>query len=205
MDIDVTVIKHEIRQGAYYDSVVLMQLQRALAELPDVIDAGVVMATPANLELLTASGFDVAHIDVKSDDLLIMVKAEQGEVAEDAISQVDDLLKRKRSKTTHDFRPKSLAAASEYVPEADWVMVSVPGRYAVGVTDAALDIGKHVFLYSDNVSVEDEARLKQKAQEKGLLVMGPDCGTAIINGFGLGFANHVRHGNIGVVGGKSVV
>jgi FdrA protein len=78
--------------------------------------------------------------------------------------------------------------------------VSVPGRYAAGVAREALDLGKHVFLYSDNVSLEDEIALKKTAREKGLLVMGPDCGTAIINGIGLGFANRVRRGSIGVVG-----
>jgi FdrA protein len=80
------------------------------------------------------------------------------------------------------------------------VLVSVPGRYAAGVARDALDLGKHVFLYSDNVSLEDEIALKKTAREKGLLVMGPDCGTAIINGVGLGFANRVRRGPIGLVG-----
>jgi FdrA protein len=80
------------------------------------------------------------------------------------------------------------------------VLISVPGRYAAKVARDALDLDKHVFLYSDNVSLEDELSLKQKAREKGLLVMGPDCGTAIINGIGLGFANRVRRGKIGLVG-----
>ena len=47
-----SIIKTEIRSGAYYDSVILMQLQRSLAELAGVEDAGVVMGTEANLELL---------------------------------------------------------------------------------------------------------------------------------------------------------
>ncbi|GAG53265.1 unnamed protein product, partial [marine sediment metagenome] len=80
------------------------------------------------------------------------------------------------------------------------VLVSVPGRYAAKVARDALDINKHVFLYSDNVSLEDEVALKKTAKEKGLLVMGPDCGTAIVNGIGLGFANHVNRGPIGLVG-----
>ena len=80
------------------------------------------------------------------------------------------------------------------------MLISVPGRYAAGVAREALELGKHVFLYSDNVSLEDEIALKKTAREKGLLVMGPDCGTAIINGIGLGFANRVRRGGIGVVG-----
>jgi FdrA protein len=93
-----------------------------------------------------------------------------------------------------------LNAAVKQLPDASWVLVSVPGRYAAGVAREALELGKHVFLYSDNVSLEDEIALKKSAREKGLLVMGPDCGTAIINGIGLGFANRVRRGSIGVVG-----
>jgi FdrA protein len=85
------------------------------------------------------------------------------------------------------------------LPEAQWVLISVPGRYAAQVTRQALDLDKHVFLYSDNVSLEDEIELKQTASQKGLLVMGPDCGTAIVNGIGLGFANKVRRGPIGMV------
>ncbi len=85
------------------------------------------------------------------------------------------------------------------LPGAAWVMISVAGRYAAGVARQALRLGKHVFLFSDNVSVEDEIGLKQMAVRAGLLVMGPDCGTALIGGAGLGFANQVRRGPIGVV------
>ena len=191
--------KHEIRAGAYYDSVVLMQLQKALAGLPGMIDAGVVMATPANRDLLLATGFDLSGMDAKADDLLIVVKAESEADAASAIGQVDELLKRRRSTTAQDFQPRSLKGAVSNLPDAQWVLISVPGRYAAGVAEEALDLGKHVFLYSDNVSLEDEIRLKQKARDNGLLLMGPDCGTAIINGVGLGFANRVRKGDIGIV------
>jgi FdrA protein len=85
------------------------------------------------------------------------------------------------------------------LPDASWVMVSVAGRYAGAVARQSLRAGKHVFLFSDNVSVEEEIALKQQASEAGLLVMGPDCGTALIGGMGLGFANKVRKGPIGVV------
>jgi FdrA protein len=149
-------LKVEIRPGTYFDSIVLMQLQRKLAALPGIEDAGVVMATPANKELL--EGFELLSpegVQAGPDDLLIVVKA--------------------------------------------WVLISTPGRYATDVANKALDHGKNVFLYSDNVSQNDEIQLKQKALEKGVLVMGPDCGTAIINGVGLGFANRVRVGAIGLV------
>ncbi len=193
------ITRNEIRAGAYYDSVVLMQLQRALADLPGVIDAGVVMATPANCELLEASGLP-ADRDAGSDDLLIVVKAEDESSAEAALGQVDELLIRRRSSQVQAFRPRSLEAAVKQLPGADWVLISVPGRYAASVSKEALRLGKHVFLFSDNVSVADELALKNEGREKGLLVMGPDCGTAIINGVGLGFANRVRRGSIGIVG-----
>src|SRR5690606_17820983 len=194
------VTRHEVRSGAYFDSVVLMQLQKALAELPGVRDAGVVMATPANCELLTASGFALETIAAGPDDLLIMVTAGDEGAATGAIAQVDELLRRRRSATaTQSFRPRSLATAAQQLPAARWVLVSVPGRYAAAVAEEALDLGRHVFLYRDNVTLEDEVRLKQKARARGLLLMGPDCGTAIVNGVGLGFANRVRRGPVGLV------
>lgn len=196
-----TVTKWNVRAGAYYDSVVLMQLQRGLLELSGVIDAGVVMATQANRDLLAANNLLPESIIANPDDLLIVVKAEAEDLAADAIGKVDELLaRRKSSAVSQDFRPRSLSSAVKQLPGANWVLISVPGRYAAGVAREALDLGKHVFLYSDNVSLEDEITLKKIAREKGLLVMGPDCGTAIINDIGLGFANRVRRGGIGIVG-----
>ena len=195
-----TVTKYDVRRGAYYDSVVLMQLQRGLIGLPGVLDAGVVMATPANCDLLAANSLLPDSITASPDDLLIVVKAESEPAGKAALDQVDDLLAKKRSSISQDFRPRSLSSAAKQLPEANWVLVSIPGRYAAGVAREALDLNKHVFLYSDNVSLEDELALKKTAREKGLLVMGPDCGTAIINGVGLGFANRVRRGPIGLVG-----
>ncbi|PKO05352.1 MAG: hypothetical protein CVU41_11995 [Chloroflexi bacterium HGW-Chloroflexi-3] len=194
------VIRAEIRSGSYFDSAVLMQLQRSLAQLDGVDDAGVVMGTEENKEIL-------AHIDLvtpevmasKSDDLVIVVRAADEDTALGAIGQVDELLTRKKSNVDQEYRPKTLASAAEMLPDASWVLISVAGRFAANVARQALDLGKHVFLFSDNVSVEDEVSLKAKAAEKGLLVMGPDCGTAMISGNGLGFANKIRKGPIGVV------
>jgi len=194
------MIQYEIRAGSYYDSIVLMQLQKALAALDGVQDAGVVMATTANRDLLAAGGLLPEGIEAKADDLLIVVQGESETAVSAALSQIDSLLtKRATPDTTQDFRPRSLDAALKMQPDAGWVLVSVPGRYAAGVAEDALRQGKHVFLYSDNVSLEDEVRLKQLAQAKGLMLMGPDCGTAIINGVGLGFANRVHRGRIGIV------
>jgi len=196
-----TIVKWNIRAGAYYDSVVLMQLQRGLLELQGIVDAGVVMATQANRDLLATNNLLPDSITANPDDLLIVVKANDETSAMGAIDKVDELLARRKSTSvSQDFRPRSLSGAVKQLPEADWVLISVPGRYAASVAREALALGKHVFLYSDNVLLEDEIALKKSAREKGLLVMGPDCGTAIINGIGLGFANHVRRGSIGVVG-----
>jgi len=204
----VTATRAEIRSGAYHDSVVLMQLQRALLALPQVLDVGVVMGTAANKEILAQSDLMPPEAQTAAaDDLIIVLRAQDESAVKAALAQVDELLTRKRatdvrepqSNGEQEFRPKSLETAVEMLPDAQWVLVSVPGRYAAGVAREALRLGKHVFLFSDNVSIEDEISLKQTAAEKGLLVMGPDCGTAIVNGVGLGFANRVRHGPIGMV------
>jgi len=196
-----TAIKSEIRRGAYYDSVILMQLQRELAALPGVLDAGVVMGTDANKDILIQSDLLTPEAQAAAaDDLIIVVKAEDEATAADAVSKVDELLSQRQSSTAQEgYRPKSLPSAAQMLPEANWLLISVAGQYAAGVAREGLDLGKHIFLFSDNVSLEDEVELKQKARDKGLLVMGPDCGTAIVNGVGLGFANRVRRGPIGVV------
>lgn len=200
------MIRTEIRPGAYYDSVILMHLQRALITLENVEDAGVMMGTEANKEILAQSSLLTADGKAAGpDDLIIAVRAPDDQIAEEALDQVDALINERRSNnggadSTSAYRPKTLNAALQSLPEARWVLVSVPGKYATDVSRDALRAGKNVFLYSDNVSLEDELALKESAAAKGLLVMGPDCGTAIVNGVGLGFANRVRRGNIGVIG-----
>ncbi|HMN27742.1 MAG TPA: acyl-CoA synthetase FdrA [Caldilineaceae bacterium] len=196
------MVRTEVRRGAYYDSVVLMQLQRALAALPGVTQAGVVMATPANKEVLAGSALLTPEAEVAAaDDLVIAVEAANAEQATAALAQVEHLLtRRSQSSTPDEYQPKTLAAAVQMLPAARWVLVSTPGRFAAGVAHDALQLGKNVFLYSDNVALAEEVALKQQAAARGLLLMGPDCGTAIINGIGLGFANRVRRGSIGLVG-----
>ncbi len=198
------IIEVEVRSGAYYDSVILMQLQRALAGQAGIIDAGAVMGTNANKELLAQSGMLVSEAEVAgADDLIIVVKGKDETSAQAALSKVDELVSSRRSsRGDQDYHPRSVETAAQMLREAQWVLVSVPGRYAAGVARQALKLNKHVFLYSDNVSLDDEVSLKQEAAQKGLLVMGPDCGTAIVNGIGLGFANKVRRGPIGIVAGS---
>lgn len=195
-------MRTEIRRGAYYDSVVLMQLQRALARIDGVEDAGAVMGTPANKDLLAQNNLLSPEADqAGADDLILVVRAASDEAAAAALTEVDSLLRRRQSTAQDvDYRPKTLAAAVQLAPDAQWVLISTPGRYAAEVAREALALGRHVMLYSDNVSVEEEVALKREAARVGLLVMGPDCGTAIVNGVGLGFANAVQRGNIGLVG-----
>jgi FdrA protein len=195
------VTRSVVRAGAYHDSVVLMRLQRALAALPGVLDAGVVMATPANRELLAGSGLlSSGEIVAGPGDLLIAVKAESEAAAGEALARIDPLLQVRQAEAGGDFRPRSLATALRQLPEARWVLVSVPGRHAAAVADEALELGRNVFLYSDNVPLAEEVALKRKARERGLLVMGPDCGTAVVAGTGFGFSNRTRRGPIGLVG-----
>lgn len=193
----------QVRKGSYYDSIVLMQLQKALIDLPGVLDAGVVMGTDANRQLLEQGGW-LTHqtLDARAEDLIIAIKAQDDVAAQNALAQVDALLAR-RASPSPEFLPRSVESAATMLPHADWVLVSVPGRFAASVARDALALHRHVFLYSDNVPLDQEIELKQSAARQGLLVMGPDCGTAIINGVGLGFANRVRRGTrqrVGVVG-----
>jgi len=191
----------EIRRGAYYDSVVLMELQAALLRRPGVLNVGVMMATDANKDLLKENGLlNDEACAANPDDLIISIASEDHAAAEAALSAVDELLNRRRAAVQQDYAPKTLDAACKIQPDCNWVLISVPGRYAGDVARQALELGKNVFLYSDNVSREDEVKLKKQAGEHGLLMMGPDCGTAIINGVAFGFANAVRRGDIGLVG-----
>jgi FdrA protein len=194
-------IQSETRSGVYYDSAVLMKLQQSLLDLPGVLDAGVVMATEANKELLAQAGLLIAEVSGAGvNDLVIVVKGESEAAAKAALQRVDELIAARRSEgISAEYRSQSLESAVRRLPSAQWALISVPGRYAAGVAREALGMNRHVFLYSDNVSLEDEISLKQEAAQKGLLVMGPDCGTAIVNGVGLGFANKVRRGPIGLV------
>ncbi len=195
-----TILQTEIRRGVYCDSIVLMQLQVALAAQPGVAEAGAVMGTAANLDLLRQSGlYDPTLAGAGDSDLVLALRAESDDDATSALAQVDDLMARRSQTSSDTYQPHTLAAAIEQLPEASWVAISVPGRFAAGVAGQALELGRHVFMFSDNVRLEDEIKLKRQAGERGLMMMGPDCGTAIVGGVGLGFANRVRRGAVGLV------
>ena len=196
-----SVLRHRLERGRYFDSVVLMQLQRGLAAIDGVHEAGVVMATPANQELLVASGVLASPLaGARGDDLLIAVSASNTRIAETALARFEALVAARPTGAGAAYRPRSLRAGLARLPAARWVLVSVPGRYAAEVARQVLGAGRNVFLYSDNVSLEDEVELKRTAAARGLLVLGPDCGTSIVAGAGLGFANRVRSGPVGLVG-----
>ncbi len=194
------MILAEIRAGAYADSVVLLRLQRDLGGLPGIRDAAALMGTSANRELLRASGLWTGEAErAGPEDLLIVVRAEKEELGLEALGRVDELM-RQRSGSGAGYRPRSLETALRQLPGARFVAISIPGRYAAAEARRALEAGLHVFLFSDNVALDDEIALKQRAAERGLLMMGPDCGTALVGGAGFGFANRVRRGPLGLIG-----
>ncbi len=196
------ILKGYIRKGEYFDSVSLMIVSREINKFPGVVDSAVVMGTKENREILAAADLLLEDFDGTSDtDLLIAFKLESEERISEILAEIDQLFKNLRSGSddTEDFNPKSLAGGLRQLPDANLSLISIPGKYAAVEARKALDAGLHVMLFSDNVSIKDELELKQYAAGKGLLVMGPDCGTAIINGVPLAFANKVGKGDIGIV------
>ncbi|NCC52654.1 MAG: acyl-CoA synthetase FdrA [Spartobacteria bacterium] len=191
-----------IRQGIYFDSVTLMNMGRELSGMEGVVDAAIVMGTHENKAILQAAGLLIdLFADTSDSDLLIGVKLDDPSKEEQILEAVDVLLSKRKEVSEGDntFLPQSLDGALTVLPDANLVLISIAGRYAAFEAQKALDQGRHVMMFSDNVSIEDEVALKIVAREKGLLVMGPDCGTAIINGVPLAFANVVRRGKIGIV------
>jgi len=194
-----------VRRSAYHDSVALMLAQRQAKEQPGVDEVGLVMATDANKALLRESGLDFPGLaDAGPDDLVVAARASTAEAAQSAIALAQELLTRRRAGSGghppgDDHRPRTIASALRELPDARLAVISVPGRFARGVAREAIDAGLHVLMFSDNVPLEHEVELKTRAGRRGLLVMGPDCGTALIGGAALGFANRVRQGRIGLV------
>lgn len=197
------ITKTQIRGGEYYDSVTLLEVAQGLLDVEGIQDAAVVMGTPANKGILADADLLTPEAEAASaDDLVIAVRADSEEEAGKAMEEAEHLLKESRHPPQEEGLvrpPKSMAAAIKRLEGANMVLISVAGRYANDVASEALNRGLHVFLFSDNVSVEDEIALKERGREKGLLVMGPDAGTAIINGVALGFANDILRGPVGVV------
>ncbi|HZT97885.1 MAG TPA: hypothetical protein VFB34_13710, partial [Chloroflexota bacterium] len=186
----------------YYDSVKLMRVSVELESLPGIHAASAVMATPMNVELLRAQGFEGQALDAGAETLVVAIAGAGDHDVERAFDRLDELLSSSVAipGDTTAGPPRSLEAALRLHPQANLVVVAVPGQHAALEAWTALRAGRNVFLFSDNVSLSDEVKLKQAAASLGLVVMGPDCGTAMLGGIGLGFANRVRAGSIGLVG-----
>ncbi|HBL16126.1 MAG: hypothetical protein A2X36_16980 [Elusimicrobia bacterium GWA2_69_24] len=194
--------KGVIKKGEYFDSVTLMNVARRLGAVAGVTDSAVVMGTAANKSILKNSGLLLPEFAGAGDtDLLIAVQAGTETALADALRKADAYLKESRrgSSAKGGLRASSLDGALALLPGANLAVVSVAGRYAGGLAMDCLQKGLSVMLFSDNVPLETEVELKRFARDRGLIVMGPDCGTAIIHGVPLAFANAVRRGSVGVV------
>lgn len=197
------IIKAVVKRNAYYDSVTLMAISKKIEEINGVVNAVVSMGTEMNKELLQNAGLMTAEIEgAGPNDLVIAFKITDEAMASSVVGAVEEALKKKAAagSSESEVAPASIASAVKVLPDANLAIISLPGQYAAREAMKALKTGLHVMIFSDNVSLEDEVALKTYAHAAGLLVMGPDCGTAIINGKGLCFANAVNRGNIGIVG-----
>lgn len=192
-------VRGAVRAGLYLDSIFLMQVSDRIARAPGIRRASAVMATTANKGALAAASLaDPAFAGAGPDDLIVVVEGETEEAAVGALARIDEWLTPPRDAARRVAA--SLDEAVDLAPHATVVCISVPGEHAAAQAAAALERGLHAFIFSSGVSMADEVALKGRAHERGLLVMGPDCGTVMLGGAGLGFANAVRSGPIGIVG-----
>lgn len=201
-----SVIVNRVRRGFYADSVALMRISRSVSQLSGVIEASMMIGTPSNRALLADSGLlDPAGEAAQADDLIIAVRAADTAAAEAALAEAEKLLSGSPAKASSGAAHsgvrsvRGLASALAALPEANLALISVPGEFAAAEARQALARGLHVMMFSDNVSIEDEISLKQFALAQGLLLMGPDCGTALLGGAPIAFANVVAQGDVGII------
>jgi FdrA protein len=191
----------DVRAGLYHDSVSLMRISQALSSRPGVTVAVVAMATELNLGLAREAGFEIA--EAGPTDLLVAIRAESEAAVTDAGEELDrQFAALARGGQSGGPRAESAPRTTRSAArawDATLALVSVPGRHAFAEAMDAIDAGLSVMIFSDNMPVELEVLLKDRAKERGVLVMGPDCGTAVVGGAGLGFANVLRPGPVGVV------
>ena len=190
----------ELRPGAYADSVTLLQVSRTVQGLDGVVAAQVAMATALNVEVLTGMGFDVPA-EATTNDMVVALRLEDADALAAALAGVDRALRdanRREAGPSEEAPPRTTGSAFRRTSDAV-ALVSVPGPSAFVEAMDALEAGHDVMVFSDNVPLDQEIALKRVAAEAGLLVMGPDCGTAVVGGLGLGFANVVSPGPVGIV------
>lgn len=194
-------IESKILRNTYVDSMSLMALSTKVNKLPMVEQAMIGMGTDMNIQVIENVGLLTDEIKTATKaDLIIVVQTKTAGELPQAFAAIDELRNQKVEDTDQgDSAYSSMNQAMREDEDSSLVIFSVPGEYVAAEAMKALENDKHIMIFSDNVSVEDEIALKQYAHSKQLLVMGPDCGTAIINGVGLCFANKVRRGPIGVV------
>src|SRR5262245_11517330 len=198
-----SVTLNEVRRATYLDSIVLMRISRQIAALPGVEEAGLIIGTPANKEILRdANILGPEGSTADPSDLIIALRAADARAAEAALAEARRLIDQPSAlgTTAAIESSRTLRAAIRRLPAANLALISVPGDFAVAEARKAMELGLHVMIFSDNVPIADEATLKREARDRRIFVMGPDCGTAIIGGVPLGFANVVPTGDIGIVG-----
>ena len=190
-----------VLKNTYRDSVVLMRISRELESMQGVLQATALMGTANNKRLLEEVGLLVSSGETATpNDLVLALQVSSPDLEPAASERARHLLESRGSAGAGSgYRPRSLDGALEALPGANLALISVPGEYAAREAQKALDRGLHVLLFSDNVAIEEEVDLKRRAVESGLFMLGPDCGTAIINNVPLGFANAVPRGRVGVV------
>ncbi len=197
-----STLRNRVRRGFYADSVALMRIARKVSALDGVLEASLMIGTPSNRALLRDSGLLAADGKAaQPDDLVIAVRAGSAAAAARALDQAEALLEGGEAAPAATGTPvaRSLDGAMALRPDANLALISVPGEFAAAEARRALERGLHVMMFSDNVAVEDEVALKQLAVKRGLLMMGPDCGTSHVGGTPLAFANEVPAGDVGLV------
>ena len=198
------MLKTVVKKGSYQDSVVLMLLTNELSSLEGVNKIQVMMATPANKDIFKSSGLDTEELmEASANDMVVVADVAEESVVEAVMEKIEEFLKKQATASEGKKGAESVKSwdkALKKMPEANLAVISIPGAYAALEADRALDEGLNVFMFSDNVSIEDEKALKEKAHKKGLALMGPDCGTGIIQGVPIAFTNKVTPGSIGIIG-----
>jgi len=193
-------IVNRVRHGFYLDSVALMRFSRTLAEREGVEEAALMMGSPANIQIMADAGLlDATGKSAEGGDLVIAVRGTAAEAAADEAERLLDSPAQSRGDGAA-WQPRSIRAAVKAHPASNLALISVAGDFAAAEARQAIRLGLHTMIFSDNVALADEAALKREARDLGRLVMGPDCGTAIIGGIPLGFANEVPRGDIGIIG-----
>ena len=193
-----------IQKGSYHDSVVLMLLTNHISTIEGVKKVSVMMATPANKDIYKQSGLDTEELmQATANDMVIVADVDDENLMDVIVKETEEFFKKQNADNKRKQGAESVNSwekALNKLPDANLALISVAGAYAAAEADRALDEGMNVFMFSDNVTLEDEVHLKQKAHEKGLAVMGPDCGTGIMGGVPIAFANLVSTGSIGIIG-----